>query len=652
MDGLLIFRCGKKMLLNKNLCVALLLVLLMAINSGDASALTESDREIYLAVAKRQAQMYDAKIKNDWTVMYSLLTDKYRSRISYEGFFTSPLPDDEEKKFAISGSKMTDDPQEGTYYPVHLGYRFMDFHISDDKKMVRVASKITTMAPQFVGPVTIDYADEEFWIRTGSGWKASAWQAQWDTKYLIHASGAATNPKTPKLPKFTTHVKAAELARWFVNEALKLPDGKKRTLLLNKAIVVDVFSAVEALAETKSDAEERVVLPFAIKQINRQILAHPVVQMYFEQLMAAGRWLGIAGDHESSYEKYRTARGMDGFIEEAHAGLSNEAIRLGKLEDAARHYIDLLKLTSITQSSQTTLMEQQIEEECALCKKLSTDTKVDLAKNLVNARKWKEAYNVFSCLLKEEKSWRKAAKKLKAGKSVKLREAVGEKIADIAEDFTFDELTRLLNAGGINLYHPGDIPEKVRSIDGSLTIESVPKVRRANYKGFYKMSWQPAKAVIKWNGMDSSKKSTTHGGYLAVTLKKGSAPVKKLYRDRVPTAAGNEQLIKDIKKLKRGESIILARVPFSNVTMDHFLIGGLATIGVDAGLLQGSIGAQVIIGTKGMPIGGAKVYSGKHALRKVFTPPNIANAKNRKTPAVIITGIGEKATISYIPPGR
>jgi hypothetical protein len=259
---------------------------------------------------------------------------------------------------------------------------------------------------------------------------------------------------------------------------------------------------------------------------------------------------------------------------------------------------------------------------------------------------------VFNDLLKKEKSWRKAEKKLKAGKNVSLREAVGENIAGMAGDYTFDDLNRLLNGGGINLYHPGDMPEELPGIEGSLTVESVPKVQRANYKGFYKMDWQPAKALIKWNGMDSLKETTTHGGYLTVTFKKQSAPLEKFYPDRIPNAAGNEQLVKDIKSLKRGESIILARVPFSGVTMDHFLIGGLATIGVDAGLLQGSVTAQIIVGTKGLPIGSAKVYSGSHAIRKVFLPPDMADGGKQKTPAVIITGTGEKASIRYIPPGK
>lgn len=631
------------MLLNKNPRVLALVTLLMTINGGAASALTNSDIEICLAVAKRQGQMYDAKIKSDWSVIYGLLTDEYRAQTSYEEFVTNPRigPDDRPK--SVSGAKTDLEDSKRPYLPPHLGYRFLDFYISEDKKMVKVVSKTTLTEPQFVGPITQNQPDEEFWIKTGAGRKATDWKAQWDTKYLIHASGAATSHKTPKLPEFTTHVKAADLARGFVEEAWKLPKGKKRKAALEKGIAVDVFTVVEAMAEKKSVAG-----PLAVKQIKRQMLAHPSAMMYFEQIMQAGRWLGMAGDHESSYRNYLMARGLDPFREDALAGLSDEAMRRGRFEDAARHYVDLLELVSITDSRQTTLLEQQIEKECALCEKLAVDTKIEIAKNLVNARKLKTAYTLFNNILKENSAWRKAAAKLKAGKRAIVREAVGEKIAGIVGEYTFDEFKSLLNVGGINLYYPGDIPKYLRSIKGGLTIESVPKVRRANYKGFYKMDWLPARAAIKWNGIESSKESTTQGGYLTVIFKKHSAPVEKFYADAVPNAAGNEQLIKDIKKLKRGESIILARVPVLNVLMEHFLIGGLATIGVDAGLLQDSIGAQVIIGTKGMPIGGAKVFSGKHAIRKVFTPSNMVDKKIMNPPAITVTGGGKNAAIRYM----
>ena len=634
--------------MNKRFFAAAILILLTTINIGTVSALTDSDLEISLAVAKKQAMMYDAKIKNDWSAMYSLLTDDFRTQRSYEVFVTDPHMDDDNHPKKISGANSPAAERKKEYLPPHLGYRLTDFYISQNRNMVRVVSKVTSAAPQFLGPITNLHQDEEFWIKSGDGRTGrSGWKAQWDTKYLIHASGAATSLKTPKLPNFTTHVKAPDIARHFVNEALKLPPGQKRNDALEKGIAVDVFAVVETLAEKKIDATSLLV-----KQINRQMLANPDSMMYFEQMMKAGRWLSMAGDHESSYRNFHTARGLDRFKEEAHAALSNEAIRLGKLEKAARHNIDLLKLTSITKRSRATLLERQLAGICEHCEKLSTDTKIDLAKNLLNAQKWKAAYNLFNHLLKEEKSWGKAVKKLKAGKSVEVREAVGEIIAGITDGQTFDELNRLLNAGGINLYHPGDIPEHFPSIKGSLIIESVPKVRRANYKEFYKLDWQPAKAVIKWSGMDSSKETTTHGGYLVVTLKKGSAPLEKFYPDRIPTAAGSEQLIRDIKKLKRGESIILARVPFSTVTMEHFTAAALSSIGVDAGLLQGSFAAQLIIGAKGMPIGSAKVYSGKHAIKKVFMPPNVVDAKKQKTPAVTITGIGEKATISYRSRGR
>jgi len=444
-------------------------------------------------------------------------------------------------------------------------------------------------------------------------------------------------------------VKAADLARRFVEEAEKLPEGKKRNAALEKGIAVDVFAVVEAMADKKSAGPLR---PMVSKQIVRQMLANPAATMYFEQMMEAGRWLGMAGNHESSYRNYRMARGLDPFREDALASLSDEAMRLGRFEDAARHYIDLLKLTSITDSRQATLLEQQINEECALCEKLAAGTKVDIAKNLANAQKWKTAYRLFNNILKEGGARQKAAAKLKAGKRVTVQEALGKKIAGIGGEYTFDELDRLLRAGGINLYHTGDIPTNLRFIKGSLTLESVPKVRRANYKNFYKMDWLPARAVIKWNGMESSKKLTTHGGYLAVTLKKGSTPVEKFYPDAVPTAAGNEQLVKDIKRLKRGESIILARVSVLNVRVERFLQTALSTIGVDAGLLQGSVGAQIIIGTKGMRVGGAKVYSGRYAVRKVFTPSNMVDAKMMKAPALTVTGSGENATVKYFSPGR
>ena len=629
----------------RTLGVTALVVALMTIDAPAVSDLTDSDVNICLAVAKQQARMYDAKIKSDWRVMYNLLTDDYRKRTTYGEFVTNPHIDPDKRPKNISGAKTSTAAGKKSFLPPHLGYRLTDFYISEDKKMVKVVAKARLTAPQLIGPVTKNSPDEEFWIKTGPGWKA-----QWDTKYLIHASGAATSPKTPKLPNFTTHVKAADLARRFVEEARKLPNGEKRNGLLEKAVVVDVFSVVETIKKT--DAEALAAKPFVIKQINRQMLANPISSMYFEQMMEAGRWTAIAGDHESSYQNYWMARGLDPFKEETQAALADEALRLGRPDDAAGHYVDLLKLVSITNSRHTTLLEQQIEKKCAICKQLTADKKIDIAKNLTNAQKWKPAYILFNRLLKESVSWHKTTAKLEAGKTVKTGEALGEKIADVAGQYTFDELKSLLRAGGINLYHPGDIPIKISGIKGSLTIESVPKVQRAIYKKFYKMGWLPAKALIKWNGMESSRETTTHGGYLAVILKKSSATVKKFYPDAVPDAAGNEQLIKDIKKLKRGESIILARVSVSNVVMEHFLIGALATIGVDAGLLQGSIGAQIIIGTKGMEIGGAKVYSGKHALRKVFTPPNMVDTKMMKGPAITVTGSGENATVKYIAPGR
>jgi len=84
MDGLLIFRCGNEMLLNKNLCVSALFMLLMTVNACAVSARTDSNREICLAVAKRQALMYDAKINSDWPAIYGLLTEELRSQTSYE----------------------------------------------------------------------------------------------------------------------------------------------------------------------------------------------------------------------------------------------------------------------------------------------------------------------------------------------------------------------------------------------------------------------------------------------------------------------------------------------------------------------------------------------------------------------------------------
>ena len=617
---------------------AAIATLLLSLSAGAGETLSEAEIKIIVTVAERQAQMYDAKIKSDLKAIYGMTTGEYRSTTSYEQFAVFPHATADERTIDVSGAKTSPDT-DFDFYPTHLGYRFTDFYLSENMKMVKVVSTTTVIPPPVAGPITMTTRDEEYWVKTASGW-----EAQWETKYLIHASGAATSSRTPKLPAFKPGVKAADLARRFMDKAGRLPRGDKKDSAVKTGLLLDVFTAVKFLPKESTGA-----LPLVRAQIKRQLLANPASSRYFTVFMEAGNLYNLAGDHEQSFSNYKMALAADGNRADALVRVVEEAVELGRFAEAARQYVKLLKLASITNRHHETSFERLLSGGCAVCARLSHESKIETAKGLINAQKWEPAFSLLKNIVTTGEQWPKTLEKLKAGKSVKLVDAVGEEVTENLGNLTDYELREILLAGDIALSTPGDMPVANGAIKGALTIESTPKVTVQIYEGYYKIDFIPASAGIKWDGLESSNSSTFSGGYLTVVLRPGSAPVKKFYPDKLSSVAGSRRLVTDINGLKNGDSMILSRVSVYYLPLHESLLAALSLLGVNASDLQGPKSAHVIAGTKGGEPGSAAVYEGKYAINKIFTPPDFKKAKQPGRRLLTLSGKGKEATIKYSP---
>lgn len=621
--------------LNSLIAVAIAALLLSLV--GDADALSEIEREVIVSVAERQAVMYDAKIKGDLKAIYGMTTGEYRSTTSYEQFAAFPHATADERPKNVSGAKTSPVVKDLSFYPPHLGYRFTDFYLSEDMRMVKVASTTTLMPPPAAGPITMAIRDEEYWVKTASGWKA-----QWETKYLIHASGAATSSRTPKLPAFKPGVKAADLARWFMEQAGKLPPGDKRDRAVKTGLLLDVFTAVKFLPKKQTGA-----VPLVRAQIKRQLLANPASSRYFTVFMETGKLFHLAGDHEQSFFNYKKAVATDGNREDALARVVEEAVELGRFDEAAGQYASLLKLASITNRHHETSFERLLPSGCAVCARLSHGAKIKTVRGLINAQKWGLAFSLLKSIVTTGEQWPKTSEKLKAGKSVKLVDAVGEEITENLGNLTDYELREILLAGDIALSTPGDMPVASGAIKGALTIESAPKVTVQIYEGYYKIDFISARAGIQWDGFEFSYSSAFQGGYLTVVLRPGSAPVKEFYPDKPSSVAGSRRLVEEIDGLKTGDSMILSRLSIRAVPLHEKMLAALSGLGVNTFALHGPKNAHVIAGTKGAPPGSAAVYAGDYAIRKVFTLPDFKQAIKPGRRQLNLSGKGDDATIRY-----
>lgn len=608
--------------------LALLTGILLVLFPGSAYAFTEKQAAICLELAQRQAEMYEAKINSDWRKMYSLFTPDLRRKISLSHFIASPHKMMEEEPKNISGAK-TLSPENKTYLPVHLGYRFKDFYISKDSRRAKIVSRIAMPNFMLYFKNVLYFMDDEYWVKIGG-----EWYSQLDVKIIAHLSGATTEVKNAASFENATHVKAGELAGYFAQKASKLPPGAQKSTLIQNALLADVFSAVKVFGEKKIDAGN---LPD--EYLRRQIMPHPTSAFYYPLLTKAARWFASAGNYELSYEYYLKAHKSDGKREDALVGAAMSAIKLGSFEEGVQHYIEYLKIISILPGTQPETLGAYIKDACSICPKILPDTKIALARQLVGAQKWELAFAVYRNILESHPQWRRILAKLESGALVK-QSAMGKRIAGELHNLTFREMQKMLQTAGYALFHSADFSPESESVKGEIILESVPKIARRHYDPNFMSTSLPARALVELPSKRFSHSSYRTAGYVAALLEDGKPTRGGFYPDNIGRSAGNSQLIDEIKNLAPGAKIFLARISTKSARPDGGWLEALASIGVETTALQKEITAHVVYGVKSSPPDSARAWNGFYAIRKALFSPTVDEKEKSPGTALIISKSG------------
>lgn len=601
---------------------------------------SKQDRKLALALAARQIRLYEAKIESDWETMYSMMAPHIRSKIDIDAFVARPHTYGGEvlimekppgadgkgitkkgfvtRKDRFGGKKLT---------PPILHYRILKFRFTGDRKSAMVESEITHPYPPAISPTTFTYTEKEHWSYVNG-----AWYFEWDLKYIARISGAKT-VKEKYLPKYTYRISAKELSTWYIERALEFQDADIQYDLVERALLLDPYNAAERISEigANADADE-----LAKRYIDRALKGRKTGTHFLASNMEMGYWYGVVGDLEKAYKSYRLAHLQDRQAQSPLEGMTLIAYGKGDFAKAAGHYIDLIKLMSVTGYVDAKTLEPYILGGCEFCGKVDRVVLIGLARGLVLMKKYDEALVVYRFLREKSDGWERASAKIGKGKKVKLADALGEELLREISNFTYDDLSGLAVAAGLELYHPADIPGEVYPKGEGVLLESMPKLTRLSYTGLQNIHFNKAYAKVSGekslHEADKNKK-----GYIALFSKGGSVE-GRFYRDSDAMRAGSKKLAKKLGEIEDGTVVYLVRLSTGRHTFLDFWPKTLEKAGADVSRLSLSPSSHILVFRKGG--GYSRHWEGFMRISKRFKPSNLEKFRSADRSAVMLSGTG------------
>ena len=589
-------------------------------------------------LARRQSALFDAEAKNDWKAIYAFISPEQRKKIPFRDFVEDPYAKPLGKSVSISGAKSAVEPGPEAepelnvkYLPAVIGYRFVEFGFSADGNAAKVTSSLRTPMPPIMGQSVHDLDIVDYWRKEGD-----EWYLDMDKRFVVHASGAVTGAP------LTLTARADELALRFLDAARKLPEGSgEREQALDKALWLDTFGITKKTASEKIPAGG---LPAT--HIRHAMAAYPAYRVYFEPMMDMGYWYGVIGDYETSYEGYLTAHVLYQNSEDALMAAVKTAVTLERWPAATEHYIDLLRIVSVSGAPMETTLEPHLRGDCSLCAKVSAKMLRPLASALVQTGKYDLAANIYGNILAVGPGWEGVTERLARGKTVPLKELLAPELSGEAAGLTYSEAGELLKTRGIALYHPDDAPAGIDLKGMVFSVRSVPRLPREDFSNGYSNGFIPSSASIAWGNQTVAFSAPTVGGYAMVSLRNGKVSGQSC-RDNKMDSAGNAQLFDALNALKKGTGVLVARAAAAPQQMDDRTVKAFQSIGVNTVALGNHLSSLVVFGVKGARPGSALVFAGDGALRKTFLPSNLKSPKNSKGAALSVSGLRENDTARF-----
>ena len=614
-------------------------LILLAASGAIASreAMDESAvRAASVALAKRQAQMWEAAVKSDWEALYGMVSPQARKKVSLLRYMENPYTPAPLTTVNISGAatlleeeaegkKLIADGKAPRYQPPILNYRFLEMRFSPDGRRALVASSAAISAEQVIGPTSSVASLYGLWVKDDGG----TWYADLAATALIHTSGAATG--NDPLKGLSVKVDPASLAAALVEEA-RSASGGDADALLDEALWLDTLQTARRAKELHMGSPEL----FRV-HLDRVFSGAWKMPHIYPGMMEAAYWYSLIGEDDAALRAYTVAAAAYPGGEDARAGAALAAVRLGRWDEAAEHYLHLLGIGAATGGALPPTLESYLSPECRLCEKIPAATGLAIASRLCNRRDYPAAAAVYRFYAMRHPGFAAALDRLKGGKELTLVELLGDELARESAGLTYHDAAGLLEALGLRLVHPDDAPVGASLPPGGVTLRSVPRLERASHGAGYSSWVSPAAGEIRGAGSEVSQKLLEKEGWLIAAIDEGALR-GDLHRDG-PNGE-NPGFAGAVRKLKKGETLFAVRVGNGPYTPDAETLKALETAGVDAATLPKSIFNLVLTGVKGGKKGSARVFASDIAVLKSFDP-----AARGKSGAVSVKGFGPEARV-------
>lgn len=620
-----------------------LIVGIALLASGAASsqpAMDESAIRIEaISVARRQAAMWEAAMKSDWKGLYGLVLPQLRKKVSLFQYMVDPRTPPPLLGMKISGAVTAADEEaeaekliaSGTapqYRPLILSYRFLEMRFSPDGRRAVVISNVSISAAPFIGPTSIALPLHDFWVKDADG----IWYADLASTALIHASGAATGHDP--MEGLTVKVDPASLAAALVEEARTAAEDRMPGLL-EQALWLDVRGTVRRAEELHMGHREMLL----------SHLDHVFTGMwknlhYFPLLMEAAPWYQLIGEDATAYECYRLAAAIDPVSGHARAGAALTAARAGHWPEAADHYLHLLRIGSSAGGAAPASLEPYLAPQCRLCENVPAADGLAIATRLCNRGDYVNAAAVYRFYAERHPGFADASARLKRGEELTLTQLLGEDLARESVSLTYHDSAGLLRALGLLVAYPDNIPAGGKLPNGGVTLRSSPPLAQTDYSTGYFTYVIPGAGDIRNKDTAFSQQALKGGGWLLASVVGGS------FRGAFhPDGAHgqNPSFVAAMKKIKKGETLFVARVANGPLVPDAAALKALEAAGVDTAVLPKPINCLVVAGIKGGKRGSAHLFASDMGVVKSFD-----TAVKGGPGAVRISGSGPGARIRLV----
>jgi len=601
----------------------------------------KQDRKLALALAARQIKLYEAKIDSDWEAIYSMLTPQIRSQLDIETFVTHPqfhggeiLVMDNERNQNDKGISKKEKFGGKKFHPPILHYRILSFKFSGDRKSARVEAEITQPYPPAISPTMFEFTEKEHWSYING-----TWYVEWDLKYIARVSGATT-AKKKYLPRYIFTIRAQELSLWYMERSMEFEVGDVKSDLIERALLLDPYNSAEQISKTGASAD---VDEMSKRYIDRALKGRKTAISFFVSAMEMGYWYGLTGDLDKSYESYRKAHLMDRLRQDPLEGMVTIAYEKGDYAKAAGHYVDLIRLMSVTGFSKTKTLEPYLVGDCEFCSKVDKSVLVSLARELVFMKKNHEALGVYSFLLKNSDRWQEVSARIRKGKKIKLSAALDEELLRELSLFTYDELSGLSVAAGFALFHPADIPSEVYPKGKGVGLESLPMLTRISYEGLQNIRFNKPQAKVSGEKRISEINNNSKG-YIAL-FSKGGIIDCKFYPDSNRMRSGSKALAIKIGEAEVGTYIYITRLSTGKHTPENFWTNALQEAGADLSRIGSAPSSHILVFRKGG--GYSRSWEGFQRISKQFKPSNLESFKSAEQPALLLSGVEPGDYILY-----